>query len=58
MRMKTPLLAGALCLAVATPAYACNFYFASTFMKVPAKPSFGAGSQWSTQRSRILDVQR
>ena len=43
MRMKTPLLAGALCLAVATPAYACNFYFASTFMKVPAKPSFGAG---------------
>ena len=43
MRMKTPLLAGALCLAVATPAYACNFYFASTFMKVPAKPSFGVG---------------
>ena len=43
MRMKTPLLAGALCLAVATPAYACNFYFASTFMKIPAKPSFGAG---------------
>jgi hypothetical protein len=43
MRMNTSLLTGALCLAVATPAYACNFYFASTFMKVPAKPSFGIG---------------
>ena len=43
MRMKMPLLAGALCLASATPAYACNFYFASTFMKVPARPSFGVG---------------
>lgn len=43
MRMKLPLLAGALCLAYATPAYACNFYFASTFMKIPARPSFGAG---------------
>jgi hypothetical protein len=43
MRMNTSLLTGALCLAVATPAYACNFYFASTFMKVPAKPSFGVG---------------
>ena len=43
MRMKTPLLAGALCLAVAMPAYACNFYFTPTFMKIPAKPSFGVG---------------
>ena len=43
MRMKTPLLAGALCLVSATPAFACNFYFASTFMKIPARPSFGAG---------------
>jgi len=43
MRMKMPLLAGAFCLAAATPAYACNFYFASTYMKVPAKPSFGVG---------------
>lgn len=43
MRMKTPLLAGALCLAYATPAFACNFYFASTFMRIPARPSFGAG---------------
>jgi hypothetical protein len=43
MRMKMPLLAGALCLAVATPAYACNFYFASSFMRIPAKPSFGVG---------------
>jgi hypothetical protein len=43
MRMKMPLLAGALCLAYATPAYACNFYFASTFMRIPARPSFGAG---------------
>ena len=43
MRMRTPLLAGALCLAYATPAFACNFYFASTFMRIPARPSFGAG---------------
>ena len=43
MRMRTPLLAGALCLAYATPAFACNFYFASTFMRMPAKPSFGVG---------------
>jgi hypothetical protein len=43
MRMKTPLLAGALCLAYATPAFACNFYFASTFMRIPARPAFGAG---------------
>ena len=43
MRMRTPLLAGALSLAVATPAFACNFYFASTFMRIPARPAFGAG---------------
>ena len=43
MRMRTPLLAGALCFAYATPAFACNFYFASTFMRIPARPSFGAG---------------
>lgn len=43
MRMRTPLLAGALCLAYATPAFACNFYFASTFMRIPARPSFGGG---------------
>ena len=43
MRMRTPLLAGALCLVSATPAFACNFYFASTFMRIPARPSFGAG---------------
>jgi len=43
MRMKTPLLVGAFCLAYATPAYACNFYFASSFMRIPARPSFGAG---------------
>jgi long-subunit fatty acid transport protein len=43
MRMRTPLLAGALCLAYATPAFACNFYFNSTFMRIPARPSFGAG---------------
>jgi hypothetical protein len=41
--MRTPLLAGALCLAYATPAFACNFYFASTFMRIPARPAFGAG---------------
>ena len=43
MRMRTPLFAGALCLAYATPAFACNFYFASTFMRTPARPSFGVG---------------
>jgi hypothetical protein len=43
MRMRTPLLAGALCLVTATPAFACNFYFASTFMRIPARPSFGVG---------------
>jgi hypothetical protein len=44
MRMKMPLLAGAFCLAYATPAFACNFYFASTYMRVPARPSFGVGA--------------
>jgi len=43
MRMKLPLLAGALCLAYATPAEACGWYFASSFMRIPAKPAFGAG---------------
>jgi hypothetical protein len=43
MRMKTPLLAGALCLAYATPAFACNFYFSSTYLRIPARPSFGVG---------------
>src|SRR3970282_1649796 len=43
MRMRTPLLAGALCLAYTTPSFACNFYFASTFMRIPARPAFGAG---------------
>jgi hypothetical protein len=43
MRKGTWYIAGALFLASATPAYACNFYFASTFMKVPARPSFGIG---------------
>ena len=43
MRMRTPLLAGALCLVSAAPAYACNFYFNSTFMRIPARPSFGVG---------------
>jgi hypothetical protein len=43
MRMRTPLLAGALCIVSATPAFACNFYFASTFMRIPARPSFGLG---------------
>ena len=43
MRMKLPLLAGALCLAIATPAHACSWYFSSSFMRVPAKPTFGIG---------------
>ena len=43
MRMRVPILAGVLCLVGAAPAYACNFYFASTFLRIPAKPSFGAG---------------
>ena len=43
MKKGTWFIAGALLVAHATPALACNFYFASTFMKVPAKPSFGLG---------------
>ena len=43
MRKGTWYIAGALLLASAAPAHACNFYFASTFMKVPARPSFGVG---------------
>jgi hypothetical protein len=43
MRKGTWFLAGALLVAAAAPAHACNFYFSSTFMKVPAKPSFGVG---------------
>ena len=43
MRMKMPLLAGVLCLAAATPAYACGFWFTSAYMPIPARPSFGIG---------------
>jgi len=43
MRMKTPLLVGAFCLAYATPAYACTFWFSSSFMSIPARPTFGVG---------------
>jgi len=43
MRMRMPLLAGALCLASSTPALACNFYSTSTFLRIPARPSFGVG---------------
>ena len=44
MRKATWYIAGVLLVAHATPALACNFYFTSTFMKVPAKPSFGFGA--------------
>lgn len=43
MRMKMPLMAGVLCLASATPAYACTFFFTSAYMPIPARPSFGVG---------------
>jgi len=43
MRKGKWFIAGVLLVAHAAPAYACNFYFASTFMKVPARPSFGVG---------------
>lgn len=43
MRKAPWYIAGILLVVHATPALACNFYFASTFMKVPARPSFGIG---------------
>ena len=43
MRKGMWFVAGVLLVAHATPALACNFYFASSFMKVPARPSFGVG---------------
>ena len=43
MRMRMPLLTGALCLAQATPAFACDFYFNSTHLRIPARPAFGGG---------------
>lgn len=43
MRMRTPLLAGALCLTYAVPAYACNFYHFATYLPLPARPTWGAG---------------
>jgi hypothetical protein len=36
-------MAGVLCLVSAAPAFACNFYFASSYMSIPARPSFGVG---------------
>ena len=43
MRMRTPFLAGALCLAYAAPAHACTWWFNSSYMGIPARPSFGLG---------------
>jgi hypothetical protein len=44
MRMKLPLLAGALCLAIRNASRGLWLvFFASSFMRVPAKPTFGAG---------------
>jgi hypothetical protein len=43
MRMRTPFLAGALSLAFAVPAQACTFWFNSSYMSIPARPSFGVG---------------
>ena len=45
MRMRMPFLTGVLCLAYATPAFACDFYFNSTFLRIPARPAFGGGMQ-------------
>jgi hypothetical protein len=36
MRMRTPFLAGALCVAYAVPAGACTFYSTATFLDIPA----------------------
>lgn len=36
MRMRTPFLAGALCLAYAVPAGACTFYSTATYLAIPA----------------------
>jgi hypothetical protein len=44
-RMTQTLLTGALTLAWATPAYACGFWFNSTFLNVPMKPAIGVGLQ-------------
>lgn len=46
MRWKTQsLLAGAFTLAWAAPAYACGFWFNSTFLNIPMKPAIGVGFQ-------------
>ena len=44
MRMRIPLLAGALSLAIASPASACNWWFAASYMPIPTKISFGVGA--------------
>jgi hypothetical protein len=56
MRMRTPLLAGALCLVSAAPAYACSFYFSSTYLRIPARPSFGVGAVAQFSDPMVLGV--
>ncbi len=46
MRWKTQsLVAGVLTLAWAAPVYACGFWFNSTFLDVPMRPTLGLGLQ-------------
>jgi hypothetical protein len=49
MRMRTPFLAGALCLAYAVPAGACTFYSTSTYLAIPA-----GGVAWGLGASFIF----
>jgi hypothetical protein len=44
MRMKTPLIAGALCLVSAVPAHACYLYTFTMFNTVPDVITWGAGT--------------
>ena len=44
MRMKTPLIAGALCLVSAVPAEACVMYSFTVFNPVPSAMTWGAGT--------------
>jgi hypothetical protein len=43
MRMRTPFLAGALCLAYAVPAGACTYAPFATYLTVPATMTYGIG---------------
>ena len=42
MRLKTPLIAGALCVVSAVPAQACFLPYMAMYQAIPASPMFGA----------------